>query len=163
MANRPMPNQFTKCRKSAEASAEPINRFCSKQRQQQRQHQQQLHLRSSIAEPIDSPSRLHCCANVHCINDSCFAAIQDEYDNLVRQVSNADKFLPRHKPGVQKSWWTVSPTQDAILHRAANSAAAAIEIRKSSKICTYFDNCRAQGIVFQPLVVKTFGGWDRTQ
>ena len=23
------------------------------------------------------------------------------------------------------------------------------------------DNCRAQGIVFQPLVVETFGGWDR--
>ena len=55
----------------------------------------------------------------------------------------------------------VSPTQDAILHRAADSAAAAIEMRKSSKIRTHFDNCRAQGIVFQPLVVETFGGWDR--
>ena len=54
----------------------------------------------------------------------------------------------------------VSPTQDAILHRA-NSAAAAIEMRKASKNQTHFDNCRAQGIVFQPLVVETFGGWDR--
>ena len=53
-----------------------------------------------------SPSRLHCCANVHCINESCFTAIQDEYDNLTRQISNADKLLPRHKPGVQKSWWS---------------------------------------------------------
>ena len=25
---------------------------------------------------------------------------------------------------------------------------------------THFDNCRAQGISFQPLVVETFGGWD---
>ena len=26
---------------------------------------------------------------------------------------------------------------------------------------THFDNCRAQGITFQPLVVETFGGWDK--
>ena len=24
----------------------------------------------------------------------------------------------------------------------------------------HFNNCRAQGIFFQPLVVETFGGWD---
>ena len=34
-------------------------------------------------------------------------------------------------------------------------------MRKSSKICTHFDNCHAQGITFQPLVVETFDGWDR--
>ena len=54
----------------------------------------------------------------------------------------------------------VSPTQEAILHRAADSAAAAIEMRKSSKNRQHLDNCRAQGIFFQPLVVETFGGWD---
>ena len=54
----------------------------------------------------------------------------------------------------------VSPTQDAILHRAADSAAAAIEMRKSTKMRAHFDNCRGQGITFQPLVVETFGGWD---
>ena len=54
----------------------------------------------------------------------------------------------------------VSPTQDAILHRAADSAAAAIEMRKSTKYRAHFDNCRAEGITFQPLVVETFGGWD---
>ena len=52
----------------------------------------------------------------------------------------------------------VSPTQEAILHRAADSAA--IEMRKSSKNRQHLDNCRAQGIFFQPLVVETFGGWD---
>ena len=24
----------------------------------------------------------------------------------------------------------------------------------------HFDNCYAQGITFQPLIVETFGGWD---
>ena len=55
----------------------------------------------------------------------------------------------------------VSPTQDAILHRAVDSAAAAIDMRKSSKKHAHFDNCHSQGIFFQPLVVETFGGWDK--
>ena len=54
----------------------------------------------------------------------------------------------------------VSPTQDAILHRAADTTAAAIEMRKSSKMRAHFDNCHGQGITFQPLVVETFGRWD---
>ena len=54
----------------------------------------------------------------------------------------------------------VSPTQAAILHHAADSAAAAIEMRKTSKNRDHLDNCRGQGITFQPLVVETFGGWD---
>ena len=29
------------------------------------------------------------------------------------------------------------------------------------KMRSHFDNCRAQGITFQPLVVETFGGWDK--
>ena len=54
----------------------------------------------------------------------------------------------------------ISPTQDSVLHRAADCAAAAIEVRKSAKIRAHFENCRLQGIAFQPLVVETFGGWD---
>ena len=54
----------------------------------------------------------------------------------------------------------VSPTQDAILHRAAEAPASAIEMRKTSKNRTHFENCRGQGIIFKPLVVETFGGWD---
>ena len=54
----------------------------------------------------------------------------------------------------------VSPTQEAILHRAADYAAAAIEMRKTSKIRTHYNNCQGQGIFFQPLVVESFGGWD---
>ena len=55
----------------------------------------------------------------------------------------------------------VSPVQDAILHRAADMAAAAIEMRKASKNRAHFNDCRAQGVTFQPLVVETFGGWDK--
>ena len=54
----------------------------------------------------------------------------------------------------------VSPTQDAIIYRAAETPAAAIEMRKTSKIRAHFDHCRAQGISFKPLVVETLGGWD---
>ena len=55
----------------------------------------------------------------------------------------------------------VSPTQEAILHQAAVSAGAAIEMRKATKIRTHHNNCRGQGVTFQPLVVETFGGWDK--
>ena len=54
----------------------------------------------------------------------------------------------------------ISPTQDAVIDRAANTAASAIDLRKTEKIRKHADNCRASGIFFQPLVVETFGGWD---
>ena len=54
----------------------------------------------------DSPSLLRHCTNAHCSNHFCHASIQDEYDSLTYQITNADKILPRHKPGIQKSWWT---------------------------------------------------------
>ena len=53
-----------------------------------------------------------------------------------------------------------SPTQEAFLHRAAETAATAIEERKASKNRAHFDHCQAQGVFFQPLVVESFGGWD---
>ena len=53
-----------------------------------------------------------------------------------------------------------SPTQEALLHRAAEIPATAIEARKASKNRTHFEHCQAQGVFFQPLVVETFGGWD---
>ena len=53
-----------------------------------------------------------------------------------------------------------SPTQEAVLLRAAETAATAIDARKATKNRAHLENCRAQGIFFQPLVVETFGGWD---
>merc|ERR1711954_122434 len=54
-----------------------------------------------------------------------------------------------------------SPTQEAILFQAADRPAAAIDARKAAKNRAHFENCRGQGVFFQPLVVETFGGWDR--
>ena len=55
----------------------------------------------------------------------------------------------------------ISPTQDAIVLRAADTSGAAIESRKATKNRAHFDNCSASGIYFQPLVVETFGAWDK--
>jgi len=48
----------------------------------------------------------------------------------------------------------------AVIDRAANFAASAIDHRKTEKIRKHADNCLASGIHFQPLVVETFGEWD---
>ena len=56
----------------------------------------------------------------------------------------------------------VSPTQDAIIDRAAANAASAIEMRKDEKMRKHAINCRDAGLFFEPLVVETFGGWDAT-
>ena len=54
----------------------------------------------------DSPSMLPDCETYHCKSHSCQSNIQAEYDNLIKQIQDADKCLPRFKPGVQKTWWT---------------------------------------------------------
>ena len=89
---------------------------------------------------------------------------------------NPKKEMPALIPGSQSrhifvEGWTdgrrtafdvsvILPTQDAVVDRAANIAASAIDHRKSEKVRKHADNCRASGIVFEPLVVETFGGWD---
>ena len=100
------------------------------------------------------------------------------FQEAQRASLNPTKEMPGLVPGTQsrpgdiafESWIdgnkmafdvsVVSPTQDAIIHRAAESPAAAIEMRKTSKIRAHFDNCRGQGILFKPLVVETFSGWE---
>ena len=74
----------------------------------------------------------------------------------------ADIFIPSWIDGRKVAFdvSVVSPTQDAVLHRAAEFPAAAIEMRKATKNRAHFEHCRAEGIVFVPLVVETFGGWD---
>ena len=54
----------------------------------------------------------------------------------------------------------ISPTQELILDRASETPGAAIELRKAAKIRTHFDNCKAVGKMFLPLIVETFGAWD---
>ena len=54
----------------------------------------------------------------------------------------------------------ISPTQEGIIDRACGTAGSALEMRKTSKNRNHFDNCRASGKLFLPLVVETFGGLD---
>ena len=53
-----------------------------------------------------SPAVLTPCNVAHCQNVECIASIQNEYDELISLITKADSILPRHKPGVQKHWWT---------------------------------------------------------
>ena len=55
---------------------------------------------------IQSPGHLLCCDKKHCIDPQCLSGIQQEYDLITNLVTEADKILPRHKPGVQKHWWS---------------------------------------------------------
>ena len=55
---------------------------------------------------INSPTVLQGCNSTHCESEICRLAIQAEYDSLTNLILEAEKVLPKHKPGVQKSWWT---------------------------------------------------------
>ena len=46
-----------------------------------------------------------CCDNCHCNSTLCQDSIQNEYDFLIQCISTADKTLPRHQKGHEKSWW----------------------------------------------------------
>ena len=75
------------------------------------------------------------------------------------QSRPADIFIPEwidsRKVAFDVSAVAVSPTQEALLHRAADTPAAATELRKAAKNRTHFDNRRAEGIHFKPLVIET--------
>ena len=70
-------------------------------------------------------------------------------------VAAGGTIYKRYQPYVS----VTSPTQEAVLFQAAERPGAAIEARKRAKNRAHFDQCRSQGIFFQPLVVETFGGW----
>ena len=58
-----------------------------------------------------SPSCITDCNKVHCQSQNCCSSLQREYDDLVKIISKADDVLPRHRPGVQKHWWTAELTR----------------------------------------------------
>ena len=41
-----------------------------------------------------------------CRNNVCMTSLQIEYDSIINCMKYADTFLPRHKPGIEKDWWT---------------------------------------------------------
>ena len=53
------------------------------------------------------PPTAHMCPNrCKCTDNTCHDAIQAEYDDITRLIQLASEVLPRHKPGVEKDWWT---------------------------------------------------------
>ena len=60
---------------------------------------------------FQNPDHSTSCSIAHCRNSDCLSAVQKEYDKLIELISLADKVLPRHKPGVQKHWWSNELTE----------------------------------------------------
>ena len=46
----------------------------------------------------------------HCTNEVCKTAIQNEYDTILTCLKKADASLLRHRPGIEKEWWTPNLT-----------------------------------------------------
>ena len=68
-------------------------------------------LQSLVNERPASPLLSNCQATCQCENTSCKNAIQEEYDSLMRCLTEADSILPRYKPGREKAWWTENLTE----------------------------------------------------
>ena len=49
---------------------------------------------------------ISCFTKCVCDNNHCHMMLQSEYDTLVALMREADNFLPRSKPGIEKEWWT---------------------------------------------------------
>ena len=68
-----------------------------------------------------NPSMITLCDKAHCKDHGCINSIQQEYDNITNFITEADKVLPRHKPGVKKHWWseelTLLRNQSIEIHR----------------------------------------------
>ena len=60
---------------------------------------------------LQNPDLSTSCTVAHCRNNDCLLSVQKEYDNLIDLITLADKVLPRHKPGVQKHWWSDELTE----------------------------------------------------
>ena len=113
------------------------------------------------------------CRDDHGIRGGRHNRIRDHiFKEAQRAGFNPKKEMPALIPGSQSrpadvfvEEWTngkkmafdisvVSPTQEAIIDRAALNAASAVEMQKTNKIRKHSDNCRASGLHFEPLVVE---------
>ena len=86
------------------------------------QKQQYANQLSNLVESSQWPlSTSPCQASCHCSETKCHETIQAEYDYLLFCLKTAAAPLPRHKPGVEKDWWTTNLThlrdQSISIHR----------------------------------------------
>ena len=73
----------------------------------------------------------------------------------------ADIFLPGWSAGKDTALdvTVVNPLQQQYLHQSAVTPGHALVKAHDRKMATHWENCRAAGIVFQPLPLDTFGAW----
>ena len=86
------------------------------------QQQQYANRLQNLSEASQWPLSLsQCQESCHCTLTSCQTLIQAEYDHLLTCLKSAAAPLPRHKPGVEKDWWTQNLTilrdQSISIHR----------------------------------------------
>ena len=94
------------CHLSQAPSTEPVEKPPSL-KWEKCSNEQKTNYKNRLSQLLmETPSLLPVCENVHCKTEACQLNIQSEYENLMRLIKEADKCLPRHKPGVQKPWWT---------------------------------------------------------
>ena len=56
----------------------------------------------------------------------------------------------------------MNPLQTQLVSRAATHAGHALEVRYGEKMTKHGEGCRVAGMVFIPMVVETFGGWEES-
>ena len=67
---------------------------------------------SGLTDALPAPKVFtRCQATCLCDDELCKGDVQAEYDNLINCILSADSILPRHRPGVQKKWWTEGLTE----------------------------------------------------
>ena len=55
----------------------------------------------------------------------------------------------------------VNPMQQALLHQVARDGDSGVQHSFNTKVRKYSARCEAEGLVFVPVIVDTFGGWHR--
>ena len=71
------------------------------------------HYTSTLSDAVDRMATIRddlagnvCVDSAHCQSETCRYFIQQEYDDLISCIQEADSVLPRHKPGACKDWWS---------------------------------------------------------
>ena len=62
----------------------------------------------SVSAPVLSCHSKNVC---RCRSSDCMTKLQSEYDSIIDCMKFADSSLPRHKPGLEKDWWTEELSQ----------------------------------------------------
>ena len=86
------------------AQPEPVLKWDKVNDAQKNSFTQKLAFLTDSNPPPDALIR--CQPQCQCRESACHTALQAEYDCLIQCMKKADAKLPRHRPGLEKGWWT---------------------------------------------------------